>query len=144
MCAFIDHGFLDTRQPIEDDSSSATSDIIHSSLTERKGYTDRNCPPRDGIQRSCHIWRQSDVDMDGCSVVQLLELQLHFQKSSPNTAKLFLGERTFPWQLRLTTFTLFSRQRLIRDENLYGELYSSASFLQGPCLLQLRITSTET
>ncbi len=63
MCAFVDNGFLNTRQSIEDDGSSATSDIVHSSLTECEGYANRDCPPRDSVQRSCHDDRQLDVDV---------------------------------------------------------------------------------
>jgi hypothetical protein len=54
MCAFIDDRFLHARQPVEDDGSSATLDIVYSSLTERKGYADRDCPSRDSVQRSRH------------------------------------------------------------------------------------------
>lgn len=70
MCAFVDDGFLDTRQSIEDDGSSATSDIVHSSLSERKGYSNRDCPSRDSIQRSRHNVRQLDVYVEvvGCSM----------------------------------------------------------------------------
>ncbi len=67
MCAFVDNGFLHTRQSIEDDGSSATSDIVYSSLTEREDDANRDCPPRDSIQLSRHDERQLDVDVVGMS-----------------------------------------------------------------------------
>lgn len=52
--AFIDHAFLDTRQSIKYDGSSAALDVVYGSLCEAKRYADRDCPSGENIQRSRH------------------------------------------------------------------------------------------
>lgn len=54
MGALIDDLLLHTRESVEDDGSSATSNVVDGSLTERKGDTDGDCISGEGIKGSSH------------------------------------------------------------------------------------------
>lgn len=74
MCTLIDDCFLDSRQTIENNCSSATLDIIYGGLNGSGGESQRNDKLVEVIQRLRHLeYCPVDVELEMCGRDMLFE-----------------------------------------------------------------------